>query len=421
MVHATTFTVDSTDDNDDVTTVDADPNNDGTCEDTNGKCTLRAAISEANNNADLDTITFGDDYTITLGSTLTITENLTIDGGVNTIIEANEAPNTADYRVFTITGGTVKIQDVTIRHGVAKGPSQNETRNGGGILHNGGILTLSNCTISSNRSEWRGGGIRNQAGTININNCTITKNTAGLSDTSQKWGGGIYVSGTGKITNTIIAGNNASQKIDCYGSFNTFEYNLTGSDTGCPTGGTNKTEGNIFTNVLEPFEPNGGYYPLKDEANLGDNPAINGGNNATCEDKDQLGTKRKELNSPCDIGAYEKILADPEPTNYPTGFTATTESDTEIKLTWTGSTGTQLPAKYLIVAKINDGGSYASVADETAVDDESDWNDKNNAVNQAHAAGDNTYTFTSLIPETKYDFKIYPYTNADAQIGRAHV
>jgi len=118
-----------------------------------------------------------------------------------------------------------------------------------------------------------------------------------------------------------------------------------------------------------------------------------------------------------DIPQIEKLthVSIPEPTKNVTDFTATAENNSIIKLTWTGSTGDQVPANYLIVAKTG-GGSYAAVNDGTPVTDNTDWAGESVAVNVNHAEGENTYTFTGLTPETDYDFQIYPYTNADTTI-----
>ena len=105
----------------------------------------------------------------------------------------------------------------------------------------------------------------------------------------------------------------------------------------------------------------------------------------------------------------------PEPSNHVTGFTATPDYF-NVKLDWTGSTGTDLPIGYLIQAIKVGAGSYAVVADGTPVADDSDWSDGNAAVNVVHVAGANTYTFTGLDQNTAYEFKIWPYTNNGADI-----
>jgi Secretion system C-terminal sorting domain/Fibronectin type III domain len=112
------------------------------------------------------------------------------------------------------------------------------------------------------------------------------------------------------------------------------------------------------------------------------------------------------------------VLFAQEPSNHPTGFTATTTSSTSITLSWTGSASGTLPTNYLIVAKKNVGGTYPSVADATPVADDNDFTDVNlnGAINVAHVVGANSYNWLSLDPATLYDFRIYPYTGSGAAI-----
>ncbi len=105
----------------------------------------------------------------------------------------------------------------------------------------------------------------------------------------------------------------------------------------------------------------------------------------------------------------------PEPTNHVTDFAAGNATAYSIDLTWTGSTGTQLPDKYLILGK-TDAGAYPAVADGAPVDDDSDWSDGAFAVNVSHADGANTYTVSGLDVNTHYSFTIYPYTNSGSDI-----
>jgi hypothetical protein len=105
-----------------------------------------------------------------------------------------------------------------------------------------------------------------------------------------------------------------------------------------------------------------------------------------------------------------------EPANHPTGFTAGTITSTSIQLSWTGSVTAPLPTSYLIVAKKNVGGTYATVSDGAAVADDSDFTGGglNGAINVSHVPGTNTYTWTGLDANTLYDFQIYPYTGSGA-------
>jgi len=105
------------------------------------------------------------------------------------------------------------------------------------------------------------------------------------------------------------------------------------------------------------------------------------------------------------------IVVDPEPTNYPTGFTANASGNT-INLNWTDAIGTQLPSAYIIYAGVNS--SLPVPVDGTPVTNDSDLSDGSGAINVNYGA-EETY-FTNLDPNTTYFFSIYPYTNAGAFI-----
>ena len=95
---------------------------------------------------------------------------------------------------------------------------------------------------------------------------------------------------------------------------------------------------------------------------------------------------------------------DPEPSNYPTNFTATPDG-VDVTVTWTDATGTQLPHKYLVLAST---GNITVPTDGTPVPN-SDL-----AMNVNY--GVETATFSGLQGGTTYHFAIFPYTNSGANI-----
>jgi len=101
---------------------------------------------------------------------------------------------------------------------------------------------------------------------------------------------------------------------------------------------------------------------------------------------------------------------DPEPSNYPTNFTATADG-LSITINWTDATGEQLPSGYLILGQILpvSRGSFETPVDGVPVPDDLDWSDSETAVNVSY--GDETFTYNALIGGTIYVFTIYPYTN----------
>lgn len=98
---------------------------------------------------------------------------------------------------------------------------------------------------------------------------------------------------------------------------------------------------------------------------------------------------------------------DPEPTNYPTAFTAT-PAPFSVGLSWIDATGAQLPATYLILA--SDQNNITSPVDGTPVADDENLADGSGALNISQ--GVQSCAFSSLPPNKHYYFKIFPYTNA---------
>jgi len=111
------------------------------------------------------------------------------------------------------------------------------------------------------------------------------------------------------------------------------------------------------------------------------------------------------------INGEEEATIDPEPSNYPTGFTAMA-AGSAIDLSWTDATGSQLPDAYIIYAGTSS--SLPTPVDGTTVADDIDLSDGNGAINITY--GEEEYTFEGLDPATTYYFSIYPYTNSGVNI-----
>ena len=110
------------------------------------------------------------------------------------------------------------------------------------------------------------------------------------------------------------------------------------------------------------------------------------------------------------------LALEAEPSNHVTNIAASQNGSDAIIVSWTGSTGIQIPDKYLIMVK-NTGGSYASVADGTPVSDDSNWSDSNMAKNVWHTLGTNTCTFSGFSAGDVCSIIIYPYTNFGESIN----
>jgi CSLREA domain-containing protein/uncharacterized repeat protein (TIGR01451 family) len=132
----------------------------------------------------------------------------------------------------------------------------------------GGSRSISCSTSGAGTGGSAGGGaLFNYGGTSTLVNVTIVSNTvtAGNNGAAASRGGGIYnETGTVTVKNSIVAGNTAQTAgtEDCDNNsapLTTSGYNLFGSGTGCPTGGTQDqtiASANLFTTVLGPL----GYY-----------------------------------------------------------------------------------------------------------------------------------------------------------------
>jgi CSLREA domain-containing protein len=182
-----------------------------------GLCTLREAITAANNNAasggtagecaagsssGSDTINFSVTGAISLTSALPdITSDMTINGpGANILtVQRSTAGGTPNFRIFTINSGrTVGISGLTMSNGnIASGLAP---LNSGGAVANSGTLILTNSTLSGNTAINGGGAIFNN-GTFTLANSTVSGNS------SNNWGGGIYNLGTFSAVNSTISGN----------------------------------------------------------------------------------------------------------------------------------------------------------------------------------------------------------------------
>ena len=129
-------------------------------------------------------------------------------------------------------GGTLTVTNSTITSNAAtySGP-YSRGGGGGGVLHVDATLTVTNSTISGNTAHY-GGGVVIINGTVSLLNSTITGNTASSS------GGGIhngilYNYGTLTLTRTLISGNTAPSGPEIfhyYGVVTADQFNLFGLD-----------------------------------------------------------------------------------------------------------------------------------------------------------------------------------------------
>ena len=195
---------------------------------------------------------------------------------------------------------------------------ENSSVHGGGALYpNGGSVTVSNSTFVGNSADTGGaihsnsesvqvsnstfvgnsavnhGAIDARVGTITVNNSTFSGNTAsGFGDTlgDQPAQGGDL-----QVGNSIISGDGFDA---CDGTVTDLGNNLSWPiENNCP--------GIQDDPRLDSLADNGG--PTQTIALLTGSPAIDAGNNETCESTDQRGVSRPQGEA-CDIGAFESAL-----------------------------------------------------------------------------------------------------------------
>lgn len=226
----------------------------------------------------------------------------------NSTFSSNSSGGGYDGGGIEVYGSNLTITDTLI--------TGNQGYGGAGIdIGSNTLVTITNTTISGNSASQNGGGIQSTGTslTITLNNVTIANNTAGASGSFGD-GGGIYVTGTVRIKNSIIAGNRdlavGDNFPDCVGIVTSQGSNLLGDNSGC-TGLVNGSGGNLVGTTLSPIDPLLG--PL---SNLGGatrvlplkpgSPASDAGNNTTCATTDQRGVARP-VNGTCDMGAFEGL------------------------------------------------------------------------------------------------------------------
>ena len=195
-----------------VVTTTADTNTNGTC-DPATPCSLRDAITAANNSPVDDVIYFAVTGTIPLndanGTLPALDSDMKILGPGANALTIKRDPAAAPFLIFTVnTGEVVTLSGLTVTGGSG-------FLNGGGISNNHATLTLSNCTVSGNSATFAGGGIYNDGSSGDSATLTITNST--LSGNSARFGGGIENDGSSfggsaklTITNSTLSGNSAS-------------------------------------------------------------------------------------------------------------------------------------------------------------------------------------------------------------------
>jgi len=179
---------------------------------TDGKLSLREAVTRANERPGADTIVLpAGTFKITRGAAgedanaggdFDITDSLYVvgHGAIRTVVNGNELD-----RVFHVLGNAPSAIRVHFRGLTIAGGAQ--AFDGGGILMGNADVTLTSCNVTGNAAAWSGGGISNYSypasGNLRLISSTVWYNTSIGGD-----GGGIYLDG-GTLTGlkTTITGN----------------------------------------------------------------------------------------------------------------------------------------------------------------------------------------------------------------------
>jgi cysteine-rich repeat protein len=256
------------------------------------------------------------DSTLTLNN-LTIQNGTGFQGGGIDLACSGEIASSVDLVLdnveiknneSTSSGGGIFILDIfdqstiIIRNSVIHG---NTSVEGGGIYLEGiSSAIIENTTIYDNSATGiadegaLGGGILVDTSTVNINNATIASNSSATDE-----GGGIYsdINSTITISNSIIDDNTGN---NCVRDLNSAGYNISSDDT---CGLELASDSESTDPLLGVFGDYGGELSTLPLLNF--SPAINNGNNASCEDTDARSIDRPQQVT-CDIGAYEANCGD---------------------------------------------------------------------------------------------------------------
>lgn len=353
--------------NDDSDTSDSVPG-DGTCANAESRCTLRAAIDEANALAGADEISLPAGRFRISGGRIAITDDLDVVGaGIDaTRIQGKgqmtpsgftvEDPSSSvafsqmtirrcvnldDGGAF-INRGTLSLTDIVLDRNRARDPSGLH-RYLGGAIYNEGTLLIERAALTRNRAARSGGAIFNAAGTVVLRDVTIAHNRGrdgsggGISNggvleavnvtltrnRARSAGGGLLNSSSGEVTLTNVT----LVKNRTVGAARNIENFLGGPIELVNTlvDGRNSCRGQItslghnldseatcgFDSIADLQDVKARTGRFGDHGGVGrtvplesDSPAVDAGDPGVCPAADQRGVARPQ-GAGCDIGAFE--------------------------------------------------------------------------------------------------------------------
>jgi hypothetical protein len=166
------------------------------------------------------------------------------NGGTLTVSNSTLSSNTTSgsgYYNAGAGGGIYNSATLTVTSSTLSGNSVSGFIDGGGGIYNyAGTLTVTSSTLSGNSatgSNSYGGGISNYGGTLTVSDSTLSGNSAG-------YGGGIDNQGPMTVSNSTLSANSAYQGGGIYNNYGT----LTVSDSTLSGNSTTYYDGGIFNN-----------------------------------------------------------------------------------------------------------------------------------------------------------------------------
>jgi uncharacterized repeat protein (TIGR01451 family) len=201
------------------------------------------------------------------GEVVLIDKDIALSGGWEATFNTQNGISTIDGEGSRVGialgfGFTGDIEGFAIRNGNGS--------DAGGIVNSGGIMTLTNSTVSGNHSDGYAGGIYNQGGNLILNNSTVSDNTgwrgSGIhnhigtlilnnstvsGNHSGDFGGGIYNQGGNLIlNNSTVSANTGSRGggITNAGTLILNNSTISGNYSGDIGGGIDNTWGTLFLN-----------------------------------------------------------------------------------------------------------------------------------------------------------------------------
>ena len=168
----------------------------------------RTGVGTRSLQAAVDTASPGDTLIVKgtcIGGT-TIPRSLTIRGLSNPAFGPATLDGGGAQRVLFVdyfeagrAGHSLTLDRLTIKHGLA-----NDGNGGGGILMQGGTVTVQDSVVGANSSELGGGGIEVGGGALTLVRTMVRDNVAG------DRGGGISAAGSVTLMDSVVRGNTAS-------------------------------------------------------------------------------------------------------------------------------------------------------------------------------------------------------------------